>query len=290
MITRMNHAVLYVRDARAQQAFYGDVLGFSTIVEHPDGQFVFMRAPASENHHDIAFFSIGASAGPSTAGRTSVGMYHIAWEVGTIEDLAAMRDRLADAGALKGASDHGANKSLYAVDPDGLEFEVMFLVPAADWGDEANEAIIRPLDLPGEVERFRGQSMSSDALSNHYCHFFDDAAFKDTDRPGFRQRVITGDQLQLCFWRITGGSTGSYLHHHTDNEQLGIIVRGQLDFRIGQPENKDRVVLSAGDCYLVPQHVWHGDSVFIGDEEYGECWILDVFAPPRADLGEGGPQ
>ena len=126
--------------------------------------------------------------------------------------------------------------------------------------------------------------MSSDALSNHYCHFFDDAAFRDTDRPGFRQRVITGDQLQLCFWRITGGSTGSYLHHHTDNEQLGIIVRGQLDFRIGQPENKDRVVLSAGDCYLVPQHVWHGDSVFIGDEDYGECWILDVFAPPREDL------
>jgi len=126
--------------------------------------------------------------------------------------------------------------------------------------------------------------MSSDALSNHYCHFFDDAAFKETDRPGFRQRVITGDQLQLCFWRITGGSTGSYLHHHTDNEQLGIIVRGQLDFRIGQPEDEDRVVLSAGDCYLAPQHVWHGDSVFIGDEEYGECWILDVFAPPREDL------
>ena len=126
--------------------------------------------------------------------------------------------------------------------------------------------------------------MSSDALSNHYCHFFDDAAFQDTDRPGFRQRVITGDQLQLCFWRITGGSTGSYLHHHTDNEQLGIIVRGQLDFRIGQPENEDRVVLSAGDCYLAPRHVWHGDSVFIGDEEYGECWILDVFAPPREDL------
>jgi hypothetical protein len=34
--------------------------------------------------------------------------------------------------------------------------------------------------------------------------------------------------------------------------------------------------------------VWHGDSVFIGDDEYGECWILDVFAPPREDLrGEG---
>jgi catechol-2,3-dioxygenase len=154
MITRMNHAVLYVRDARAQQAFYRDVLGFSTVIEHPGGQFVFMRAPASDNHHDIAFFTIGAGAGPSAAGRSTVGMYHLAWEVATIEDLAAMRERLAEVGALKGASDHGANKSLYAVDPDGLEFEVMFLVPATEWGDEENEAIIRPLDLSREVERF----------------------------------------------------------------------------------------------------------------------------------------
>ena len=126
--------------------------------------------------------------------------------------------------------------------------------------------------------------MSTDALSNQYCHFFDDEAFHETDRPGFRQRVITGDQLQLCFWRITGGATGSYLHHHTDNEQLGIIVRGELDFRIGQPDDEQRVVLRAGDCYLAPKDIWHGDSVFIGDDEYGECWILDVFAPPREDL------
>lgn len=127
-------------------------------------------------------------------------------------------------------------------------------------------------------------STNTGALSNQYCHFFDDDAFHETDRPGFRQRVITGDQLQLCFWRITGGATGSYLHHHTDNEQLGIIVRGALDFRIGEPDVEERVVLGAGDCYLAPTHVWHGDSVFIGDDEYGECWILDVFAPPREDL------
>ena len=154
MITRLNHAVLYVRDARAQQAFYRDVLGFSTIIEHPGGQFVFMRAPGSDNHHDIAFFTIGTGAGPSTAGRATVGMYHLAWEVGTIEELAQMRGRLAEIGALKGSSDHGANKSLYAVDPDGLEFEVMYLVPADQWGEEENEAIIRPLDLDREVERF----------------------------------------------------------------------------------------------------------------------------------------
>ena len=61
-VRRLNHAVLYVRDARAQQRFYADVLGFTTVVGDDDGRFAFMRAPASENHHDIAFFSIGADA------------------------------------------------------------------------------------------------------------------------------------------------------------------------------------------------------------------------------------
>jgi mannose-6-phosphate isomerase-like protein (cupin superfamily) len=121
-------------------------------------------------------------------------------------------------------------------------------------------------------------------LSNQFCHFFDDDAFLATDRPGFRRRVITGDRLQLWFWRIDGGATGSVLHHHPDNEQLGIVVRGRLDFRIGDADCTERMVLDAGDCYLAPQNIWHGDSVFIGDEELGECWILDVFAPPRDDL------
>ncbi len=121
-------------------------------------------------------------------------------------------------------------------------------------------------------------------LSHQYCHFFDDAAFADTDRPGFRRRVITGDQLQLCFWRIAGGATGSVMHRHDVNEQLGIVVRGALDFRIGEHDDPTRSVLREGDVYLAPVSVWHGDSIFIGDDEYGECWILDVFAPPRADL------
>ena len=157
MITGMNHAVLYVRDARAQQRFYADVLGFSTVIADDDGRFVFMRAGRSDNHHDIAFFSIGPGASASTAGRSSVGLYHVAWEVATIEELATMRERLREAGALVGASDHGANKSLYAVDPDGLEFEVMYLVPAAEWGAEEHDAIVRPLDLDRELERFGGR-------------------------------------------------------------------------------------------------------------------------------------
>ena len=154
-ITGMNHAVLYVRDASRHQQFYRDVLGFSTIIDGP-GPFVFMRAPASENHHDIAFFTICEAAEPSQAGARTVGLYHLAWEVATLEELAEMRDRLAAAGALVGASDHGTNKSLYAKDPDGIEFEVMWLVPPEHWGAAENQAIIDPLDIEAEQRHFAG--------------------------------------------------------------------------------------------------------------------------------------
>jgi catechol-2,3-dioxygenase len=158
-ITRMNHAVLYVRDARVTQRFYTDVLGFRTIIEHPQGAFVFMRAPASDNHHDIAFFTVGSDAAPSAAGRGTVGMYHLAWEVPTLEELDEMRQKLRDAGSLMGASDHGANKSLYARDPDGLEFEVMWLVPPEHWGEAENQAIIEPLDIAAERSHYAAHGL-----------------------------------------------------------------------------------------------------------------------------------
>lgn len=152
-ITGMNHAVLYVRDSTRHRQFYEDVLGFVPVVEAP-GQYAFMRAPKSKNHHDIAFFTIGSGAGPSAAGRETVGMYHLAWEVATLPELAEMASKLSDAGALVGSSDHGVNKSLYCKDPDGLEFEVMWLVPPDRWGTDEHEAIIRPLDLAADLERF----------------------------------------------------------------------------------------------------------------------------------------
>ncbi|MEX0846800.1 MAG: VOC family protein [Ilumatobacteraceae bacterium] len=153
-ITRMNHAVLYVRDAQRHKQFYADLLGFIPVIEHPQGGFVFMRAPGSTNHHDIAFFSLGAAAAASEAGARTVGMYHLAWEVPTLAELAEMQQRLMAAGAFVGASDHGCNKSLYAKDPDGLEFEVMWLVPPEYWGDAESQAIVDPLDLDAEISRF----------------------------------------------------------------------------------------------------------------------------------------
>ena len=155
-IIGMNHAVLYVRDARVHERFYREVLGFEANIEDCDGKYVFMRAPGSSTHHDIAFFAVGQDASASLAGQASVGLYHLAWEVSTLGELAEGREELALQGCLGGASEHGVNKSLYAVDPDGLEFEVMWLVPSENWGEAETIAVVEQLDLAAEIARFGG--------------------------------------------------------------------------------------------------------------------------------------
>jgi catechol-2,3-dioxygenase len=151
-IRRLNHAVLYVRDARRSAAFYTEAFGFEVLAEYNEGAAVFLRAAATDNHHDLGLFSLGDQAPPPQPGRA--GLYHLAWQVDTIHDLAEMRARLLEMGALVGESDHGVSKSLYAKDPDGIEFEVMWQIPREDWGDMEHEAITRTLDLPAEVRRW----------------------------------------------------------------------------------------------------------------------------------------
>ncbi len=47
-----------------------------------------------------------------------------------------------------------------ADDPDGREFEVMWLAPAEHWGAEEHEAIVHPLDLDGDRARFSSLGVS----------------------------------------------------------------------------------------------------------------------------------
>jgi len=127
-VTRLNHAVLYVRDVARSVQFYSDVLEFRVKAQLPGAAF--LQAAASQNDHDLGLFEVGAAAGASAAGRGTVGLYHLAWEVDTLDELERVAVALQEAGALAGASDHGTTKALYAKDPDGIEFEVSWLVPA----------------------------------------------------------------------------------------------------------------------------------------------------------------
>ena len=229
-----------------------------------------MRAPGSANHHDLAFFTIGSDAEDSEAGRSQVGLYHLAWEVPTLDDLELHRQRLADAGALRGASDHGVNKSLYAHDPDGIEFEVMWLVPSPNGATSST----RP-----------SSDRSTSPLTSPASGAIGSPEFDPRRRSGHEPRPVTavlpllrrrrvrrhrppglpapGDHRRsaptlLLADRRRGYRVGDA--RHDENEQLGIVVRGALDFRIGERDDPTRSVLREGDVYLAPVSVWHGDS------------------------------
>ena len=128
-VTRLNHAVLYVRDVAATKAFYEGVLDFQPVIWMPD-RGVFHRAPASTSDHDLAAFQISGDAGPSTARPATVGLYHLAWEVDTLAELArAWPVCSPSTGRWSAPATHSTTKSLYAHDPDGLELVCWIVLP-----------------------------------------------------------------------------------------------------------------------------------------------------------------
>jgi catechol-2,3-dioxygenase len=150
-IRRLNHAVLYVRDVGKSVAFYRDVLGFQVV--HERATAAFLRAADSDNDHDLGLFAVRGTA-PRTGG-TAVGLYHLAWSVNTLPELAEFAKRLAESGALVGSSDHAVSKSLYGKDPDGIEFEISWFVPRDRITPEMTSSpMIGRLDIGAEIERW----------------------------------------------------------------------------------------------------------------------------------------
>ena len=151
---RLNHAVLFVADLDRAVRFYTEVFGMAVVAREPRADAAFLRLPRSGNHHDLGLFGVGPGAGPHRQG--TVGLYHLAWQVDTIDELAAARHALISARAITGQSSHGATKSIYGVDPDGNEFEVMWMLPRAAWGSYESSAPVDHLDLEAELDRWSG--------------------------------------------------------------------------------------------------------------------------------------
>ncbi len=151
---RLNHAVLFVADLERAERFYTTVFGMEVAAREPRADAAFLRLPRSGNHHDLGLFAVGPAAPPKVPG--GIGLYHLAWQLDTIDELVAARQALEEAGARTGESSHGATKSVYGVDPDGNEFEVMWMLPREAWGAYEDSATVDRLDLDAEVTRWSG--------------------------------------------------------------------------------------------------------------------------------------
>jgi catechol-2,3-dioxygenase len=141
-LKRLQHLVLWVSDVERSVRFYRDVLGFEVTARFPGAAF--LKIPGSPDDHHLGLFEQTGASRPS---ERVARMYHAAWEVGDIVDLVRARQRLIETGALVGSSDHGVSLSLYAKDPDGLEFEIFWTVPGG------TPVGTRELDLEGELSR-----------------------------------------------------------------------------------------------------------------------------------------
>ena len=141
-LKRLQHIVLWVGNVERSVRFYCDVLGFE--VKHRMPRAAFLKIPGTPDDHHLGLFEQTGVAAPA---EHVARMYHAAWEVAELTDLPRARRRLLEAGALVGASDHGSSLSLYAKDPDGLEFEIFWTVPGVE------SSGTRPLDLEGELAK-----------------------------------------------------------------------------------------------------------------------------------------
>jgi len=141
-LKRLQHLVLWVSNVERSVRFYCDVVGFEVQRRYPNAAF--LKIPGTADDHNLGLFE---QPGVPRPDERVARMYHSAWEVDELTDLARARRRLIDAGALVGSSNHGVSLSLYAKDPDGLEFEIFWTVPGGV------SARTTELDLEGELAR-----------------------------------------------------------------------------------------------------------------------------------------
>ena len=82
----------------------------------------------------------------------------------TLGDLQRLSEKLQAAGALVGATNHGTTRALYAKDPDGIEFELTWIIPK-DQLTDADTPSMRPLNLQADIARFGAETLGGVGIS-----------------------------------------------------------------------------------------------------------------------------
>lgn len=164
-VRRINHAVLWVTELERSIRFYEKTLGLTVVAREPAANAAFLRAKDSTNHHDLGLFGGARVPNSGTGSRGAPGLYHLAWQVDTLDEIESARKLLLESHAFVGESDHGATKSVYGFDPDKNEFEIMWMLPRESWGEFANAAPVKPLNLKKELGLWSGVSTAGVTIS-----------------------------------------------------------------------------------------------------------------------------
>ena len=89
---------------------------------------------------------------------------------------------------------------------------------------------------------------------------------------GVVARAVHGERITLAVVELDPGAVVP-AHSHA-NEQLGMVLRGSLTFRVGDEER----VIGPGGTWRIASHVEH---VVSAGPEGAE--VIDAFSPPRVD-------
>ena len=117
---KLGHIVLKVRDAATSRDFYTRMLGLKVAHEDLERGAVFLSF--GEAHHDLALFQLATGAAPDAA---QPGLHHMAWQLGSVEELqAAYRELKALGVPIESTVEHNVTRSIYFPDPDGNRVEL----------------------------------------------------------------------------------------------------------------------------------------------------------------------
>jgi quercetin dioxygenase-like cupin family protein len=86
-------------------------------------------------------------------------------------------------------------------------------------------------------------------------------------------RSVHGERLTMTVVELDPGAVVA--EHSHDHEQLGVVIRGSVDFRIGD----ERQELGPGGTWSIPSNVPH--DVVAGPQG---AVLIDVFAPVREEF------
>jgi catechol 2,3-dioxygenase len=170
-LRKIGHIVLNCRDLERSIRFYTEVLGFQVSDVYPDemmpGGMAFLRC--NPDHHGIGL------VGGLDKGATNLDLNHVAFEVGSLDEVLLAARRLREHGAIidfEGRRRAGVQIAVEFRDPDGHRLEIYWgldqvgsdgrVRPSSEWkgAHSFREAIENP--VAGQDTTLRDPTLLSD--------------------------------------------------------------------------------------------------------------------------------